>query len=1042
MVMIAGNNAPLMGSLGQSEAALRGFSSTTGTHTGTASNHLTGVGIAALGVVGAVGIMSAAGVSAAADFQDRMAIINTIAHQTPQELNTTGESLRNMASQTGASLTDLTGGFYDLLSAGVSSGNAMEFLRNATTLSIGGLSTVGESVDAITTATNAWSAAGGRAHLTQKDSALVADVFAKAIERGKVTADQISSSLANVASTAASMNIPIQEVGAVYATLTARGIPAAEATQRLNGALVALQRIPPGMQELQDKTHKSYEEIARTQGVQSAFQQLRTDADRYHISLIDVMGRQDAMAFVLNVTGAAGRQFSSDLSSMYDATGTASSQAEERMGTFNRTTGRLGETVNSALISLGSSLLPTLSVIAEHVAEAVYGFTLWSNANPGLASNILLVAGAVAAVVAGVVFLGPILGAIGTAIGVITSPITLLIAAIVVLASYFGLLGEGARGMADSAVAAFAGFASTALGALQGFADQALSWLSAQVPVLLAQLGAWGQAFVDWISPMVSPALAALGGFASQIIAWISAQAPGWLAQLNQWANAFVAWVGPMIPPLLAALGDLASQVAAWIVAQAPGWLSQLSTLAGAFVDWISPMIPPLLAALGDLVSQALAWVSAQVPGLVAAAQQWAGAFIDWVTPIAGQLVARLGDFITALIGWVNTQIPVVAAAALPIGGAIVDAILGAVAGLAGTLGGALGNAVTNMDVGQLATDFQNILNGAGIIAAVVIAGQVVGAAYAAAVRTAAAAIDTVGSAISGAFQTQQAAIASAVGAVGSAVGAAFATAFRIGATALGAVSGGIAAAFGALAAPLAAAMSPVGTAAGAALDGAVALGAAIGVPLLIGTLIVGIGTAIALAINQTFPGLAQAMAQNFARGVFVVQQFVANVSRWLGTLPGAIAGVFGQVGAFLAGLPAQFFAWASNIGKAVFDGIMAGLGNVGQAVNQKLSEIPGVKLGGDIGANLGAGWNEVAKNLPHFDLGGVVPGSGPQLVVAHGGETITPVGRAGGAPISHTTHVVLQLDGTTIAEHVERRIFNNAEGATSGFAGSPVLLD
>jgi hypothetical protein len=64
------------------------------------------------------------------------------------------------------------------------------------------------------------------------------------------------------------------------------------------------------------------------------------------------------------------------------------------------------------------------------------------------------------------------------------------------------------------------------------------------------------------------------------------------------------------------------------------------------------------------------------------------------------------------------------------------------------------------------------------------------------------------------------------------------------------------------------------------------------------------------------------------------------------------------------------------------------------------------------------------------------VPGSGPQLVVAHGGERITPVGgAANSAPISHTTHVVLQLDGTTIAEHVERRIFNNAEGATSGFA-------
>jgi TP901 family phage tail tape measure protein len=457
MVMVAGNNAPLMASLGQSEAALRGFSSTTGTHTGAASSHLTGVGVAALGVVGAIGVLEATGLRAAADFQERMGIINTIAHQTPDELNRTGDALRSLAAQTGASLADMQGGFYDLLSAGVSTGNAMEFLRNATTLSIGGLSTVGQAVDVLTTATNAWGAATGRAHLTQRDSGLVMDVMAKAIERGKVTADQIASSLANVASTAAAMNIPIQEIGSTYATLTARGVPAAEATQRLNGALVALQRIPPGMQELQDKTHRSYEEIARTEGVQAAFQQLRDDADRYHVSLIDVMGRQDAMAFVLNVTGAAGRQFSSDLRAMYDSSGTAAGQAEERMGTFNRTMDRLGETVNSALISLGSALLPTLSSIGEHVAEVVYGFTLWSNANPGLASQILLVAGAVAALVAGIAFLRPILGAVGAAAGIITSPLTLLVGTLIAAGAALGVFGETGRTAFDTVTSAISG---------------------------------------------------------------------------------------------------------------------------------------------------------------------------------------------------------------------------------------------------------------------------------------------------------------------------------------------------------------------------------------------------------------------------------------------------------------------------------------------------------------------------------------------------------------------------------------------------------
>ena len=36
-------------------------------------------------------------------------------------------------------------------------------------------------------------------------------------------------------------------------------------------------------------------------------------------------------------------------------------------------------------------------------------------------------------------------------------------------------------------------------------------------------------------------------------------------------------------------------------------------------------------------------------------------------------------------------------------------------------------------------------------------------------------------------------------------------------------------------------------------------------------------------------------------------------------------------------------------------------------------------------------------SNLLHFDSGGTVPGTGPQLAVVHGGETITPKGQASG---------------------------------------------
>ena len=56
----------------------------------------------------------------------------------------------------------------------------------------------------------------------------------------------------------------------------------------------------------------------------------------------------------------------------------------------------------------------------------------------------------------------------------------------------------------------------------------------------------------------------------------------------------------------------------------------------------------------------------------------------------------------------------------------------------------------------------------------------------------------------------------------------------------------------------------------------------------------------------------------------------------------------------------------------------------------------------GSVSSSLGAVSSAVSdplgwlKGLLHFDQGGMVPGTGPQLAVVHGGETITPAGQGG----------------------------------------------
>jgi TP901 family phage tail tape measure protein len=405
LVILGGSNAALTSTLAKSEAELRAFSGTATTHGAHAAGGLHTVGVAALGVAGLVGVMGVASIKAAADFQEQMGIINTIAHQTPQELDQTGQAIRRLSTESGTGLGDLTQGFYDLLSAGVPATKAMDALRQANTLAIGGLATTAQTVDLITTAINSYS-------LNTKQSAVATDQFALAVQDGKVTAAQIASTFADVAPLAHSMGIGIDEVSATYAVLTARGVPAAEAMTQMNRAMVELQKPNADLADLQTKLHVKFADVAAHKGLVEALNEMRTAAEANGVPFQNLFGRLEGYKFALATTGPEAKAYADELTKMHDATGTAAGQAAERMQTFDRQAAILGNSLQSLMIGIGTAFLPALTSIVSSVSAAVQSFSDWSDANPGLAGQILAVVGAIAALVASVAFADKIVNVI------------------------------------------------------------------------------------------------------------------------------------------------------------------------------------------------------------------------------------------------------------------------------------------------------------------------------------------------------------------------------------------------------------------------------------------------------------------------------------------------------------------------------------------------------------------------------------------------------------------------------------------------------
>lgn len=295
-----------------------------------------------------------------------MNTINTVAGKTPVELEKIGQGIRSMARESGTSLAELTQGYYDLVSAGVDASQAQRVLASSNTLAIGGLATAAEGVDLITTALNSY---GVAAKDQGAESERFADIFAKAVERGKVTAAELAASFAQVGPLASNMGIEIEELAAGYAQMTAKGIPAAEAATQMNAAMTAFLRKTGPLKKLEKQTGKNYQAIAGKKGLAAAYEQLGIDAEKAGVPLIELVGRKEALAFALANTGDAMDGYNKNLEAMTNADGTAARQMGERQKGLNFQLDKLKANLIDAGIVIGSKLIPKLVPLAAKFTD-------------------------------------------------------------------------------------------------------------------------------------------------------------------------------------------------------------------------------------------------------------------------------------------------------------------------------------------------------------------------------------------------------------------------------------------------------------------------------------------------------------------------------------------------------------------------------------------------------------------------------------------------------------------------------------------------
>lgn len=143
----------------------------------------------------------------------------------------------DIVAEYGLEIKDVNKALFDAVSAGVSVGDAIEFLRSNAELAIGGVTNLSTAVDGVTSIMNAY---GLEASKTDE----VTSAFFTAQKFGKTTVEELASSIGKTAPIAKQAGVGYRELLSVFAELTKQGVSTDETATAIKATLTAL--LKPG----------------------------------------------------------------------------------------------------------------------------------------------------------------------------------------------------------------------------------------------------------------------------------------------------------------------------------------------------------------------------------------------------------------------------------------------------------------------------------------------------------------------------------------------------------------------------------------------------------------------------------------------------------------------------------------------------------------------------------------------------------------------------------------------------------------------------
>lgn len=310
------------------------------------------------------------------------------------------KEVRAISDETGRAQSEVANAMYEALSSGVDESKVVGFTKNAITLSEAGFTDLGTSIDATTTILNAY---GAKAF----DVGKISDILVKTQDKGKITVDELAKSIGRVIPTAAAAGVNVDQLGAAYSILTAKGMNARIATTNLEGMLSELSTTGSKVDKvLRMRTGKSFAQLS-DEGVNlgEVLSIVQKAAGESGLTLKDMFSQSTAGSAALSIMSDGVKGYTDALGAMNNAQGAAAKNAEKMHGDAHNW-GKAMEQIKNTMIDLGNAIAPVIIPIAQKVSGLIAKFSELSPATKGFIVKFGLIA----------VAAGPVLMTIGSII--------------------------------------------------------------------------------------------------------------------------------------------------------------------------------------------------------------------------------------------------------------------------------------------------------------------------------------------------------------------------------------------------------------------------------------------------------------------------------------------------------------------------------------------------------------------------------------------------------------------------------------------------